>query len=128
MAAPGATGYQRRRPDATVLHGVVRDHLDSFLADARARTAHGFGVPRHVERELRSYLRCGVLAHGFVRVRCVDCGVDRLVAFACKGRAVCPSCRGRRMADLAAHLVDNVLPAAPYRQWTLSLPWRLRAP
>ena len=46
--------------------------------------------------------------------------------FACKGRAVCPSCRGRRTADLAAHLVDRVLPAAPYRQWTLSLPWPLR--
>jgi len=126
MAEPGATGYERRRPEATVLHAVVRDHLESFLADARARTAHGFGVPRHVERELRGYLACGVLAHGFVRVRCADCGFDRLVAFACKGRAVCPSCRGRRMTDLAAHLVDRVLPPAPYRQWTLSVPWRLR--
>jgi hypothetical protein len=30
------------------------------------------------------------------------------------------------MSDLAAHLVDRVLPRAPYRQWTLSLPWSLR--
>ena len=109
-----------------MLHAVVRDHLEGFLADARARSAHGFGVPRHVERELRNYLACGVLAHGFCRVRCADCGFDRLVAFSCKGRAVCPSCRGRRMADAAAHLVDHVLPSAPYRQWTLSVPWRLR--
>jgi ribosomal protein S27E len=121
------TSYQQRTPTATVLHAVVRDHLESFLEDARARSAHGFGVPRHVERELRNYLACGVLAHGFVRVRCVDCGFDRLVAFSCKGRAVCPSCRGRRMADAAAHLVDRVLPRAPYRQWTLSVPWRLRS-
>ena len=99
-----------------MLHAVVRDHLEGFLADARARSAHGYGVPRHVARELRNYLACGVLAHGFCRVRCADCGFDRLVAFSCKGRAVCPSCRGRRMADAAAHLVDRVLPRAPYRQ------------
>jgi hypothetical protein len=30
------------------------------------------------------------------------------------------------MADLAAHLVDRVLPWAPVRQWVLSLPWNLR--
>jgi hypothetical protein len=30
------------------------------------------------------------------------------------------------MADCAAHLVDNVLPVAPYRQWTLSLPYDVR--
>ncbi|HVV83580.1 MAG TPA: transposase zinc-binding domain-containing protein, partial [Kofleriaceae bacterium] len=80
---------------------------------------------RAAERELRSYLACGDLARGFGRVRCGDCGFDRLVAFV-RGRAVYPSCRGRRMVDLAAHLVDRVLPPARYRQWTLSLPWRLR--
>lgn len=109
-----------------MLHEVVRDHLEAFLADARARTAHGFGVPRHVERELRNYLGCGLLERGFLRVRCADCGFERLVGYSCKGRAVCPSCRGRRMADLASHLVDHVLPRARYRQWTLSLPWPLR--
>ena len=121
------SSYERRTPATTVLHTVVREHLESFLADARQRSGHGTGVPRHVERELRNYLACGILAHGFVRVRCVDCGFDRLLAFSCKGRAVCPSCRGRRMADAAVHLVDRVLPCAPYRQWTLSVPWRLRA-
>jgi len=30
------------------------------------------------------------------------------------------------MADTAAHLVDRVLPSAPYRQWVLSLPKPLR--
>ena len=30
------------------------------------------------------------------------------------------------MVDSAAHLVDQVLPIAPYRQWTFSVPWRLR--
>ena len=30
------------------------------------------------------------------------------------------------MADGAAHLVDHVLPQVPYRQWTLTLPCRIR--
>jgi len=83
-------------------------------------------VPRFVEREIRAFLHCGILAHGFVRVHCDECGLDRVVAFSCKGRGFCPSCGGRRMADTAAHLVDRVLPEVPVRQWVLSLPWQLR--
>ena len=30
------------------------------------------------------------------------------------------------MADIAAYLVDDLLPAAPYRQWVLTFPWVLR--
>jgi hypothetical protein len=30
------------------------------------------------------------------------------------------------MSDVAAHLVDDVLPEVPIRQWVCSLPWRLR--
>ncbi len=70
--------------------------------------------------------RCGILAHGFVRVHCDACGLDRLVPFSCKRRGFCPSCGGRRMADTAAHLVDCVLPEVPVRQWVLTLPYPLR--
>ena len=31
------------------------------------------------------------------------------------------------MSELAAHLVDRVIPEVPVRQWALSLPWVLRA-
>jgi hypothetical protein len=30
------------------------------------------------------------------------------------------------MADVTAHLVDDVLPIARYRQWTLTFPWPIR--
>ena len=86
----------------------------------------GWGAPSWVERDFRSYLRCGILAHGFARVRCGDCGHERLVAFSCKGRGVCPSCTTRRMAEVGAHLTDRVLPCLPLRQWVLSVPKRLR--
>jgi hypothetical protein len=106
-----------------VLHTVVREHLDAFLSEARRRDGEGY--PRFIEREFRRYLDCGLLEHGFARLRCPACGEERLVAFSCKGR-LCPSCAGRRMADIAAHLVDHLLPVAPYRQWVLTFPWALR--
>ena len=107
-----------------MLHRVVRENLETFLADARERL--GTGYPRFVENEFRRYLECGLLPHGFARVRCESCGHDRLVAFSCKSRGVCPSCAGRRMSDTAAFLADHVLPIASYRQWTFSVPRWLR--
>jgi hypothetical protein len=86
----------------------------------------GDGVPDHVEKEFRSYLKCGILAHGFARARCSSCGYDFLVAFSCKGRGACPSCNAKRMAETAAHLVDHVFPHVPVRQFVLSVPKRLR--
>jgi len=118
-------GYHRREPERTLLHQVVRDRLEPFLASARERSAHGHGLPAFVERELRAYLDCGILARGFARVRCPDCGFERLVAFSCKAH-VCPSCNARRMEDTAEHLVRNVLPEVPVRQWVLSVPRRVR--
>lgn len=116
---------RRRQSEATVLYRVVADHLETFLAriaddDTRA------GLPRFVVRELRDFLRCGVLAAGFCRLHCDVCGEDDLVAFACKRRGICPSCGSRRMADTAAWLVDRVIPDVPVRQWVLSLPHRVR--
>jgi hypothetical protein len=69
---------------------------------------------------------CGILCFGFGRARCASCGQGFVVAFSCKGRGVCPSCNGRRMAQTAAHLVDRVIPPVPVRQWVISVPKRLR--
>jgi len=107
-----------------VLYQVVRDHVETLRAEA-ARLRDGEGLPAFVDREFRDFLRCGWLAGGFARFRC-GCGLDRLVAFSCKGRGFCPSCGGRPMAERAAHLVDHVFPDVPVRQWVLSLPYRLR--
>ncbi|HZI08223.1 MAG TPA: transposase zinc-binding domain-containing protein [Archangium sp.] len=80
-----------------------------------------------MERDFARYLECGVLAHGFARVRCESCKDELLVAFSCKGRGVCPSCNAKRAHVTAAHLVERVLPHVPYRQWTLSFPHRMLA-
>jgi hypothetical protein len=124
VALPSAR-YHSRRPAEDVLYQIVQAHFETFLAQA-ASLRDGEGVPRFVEGEFREFLRCGSLAGGFARFRCTACGLDRLVAFSCKGRGFCPSCGGRRMAERAAHLVDHVFPDVPVRQWVLSLPYRLR--
>ncbi len=105
----------------------MQNHLETFLALCRDDWEEE-SVSPHAERELRRFLECGVLAYGFARARCDDCGHDFLIAFSCQGRGVCPSCNTRRMAETAAHLADHVLPRLPVRQWVLSLPKRLRYP
>ena len=108
-----------------MLHAVIREHLEPFLREVSDR-GDGRGLPRVVEHEFRAFLGCGVLAEGFTRLRCPECAFERLLPFSCKRRGFCPSCGGRRMAERAASLGDEVLPWVPVRQWVLTLPYRLR--
>ena len=57
-------------------------------------------------------------------MRCESCKDELLVASSCKGRGVCPSCNTKRAHETAVHMVERVLPHVPYRQWTLSFPFR----
>jgi hypothetical protein len=70
------------------------------------------------------YADCGLLQHGFLRLRCPQCNTSRVVPFSCKRRTFCPSCMGRRMADTAARLVDQVFPRVPVRPVGAQLPDR----
>ncbi len=116
--------YERHRPEQTTLYRLVQQHAASFIAHTEAST--GSELPRFIKDEFDAFLECGILAHGFLRLRCGDCGHDKLLAFSCKRRGFCPSCGARRMAQTAAHLVDYVIPHVPVRQWVLSLPIPLR--
>lgn len=124
----GATWRTARPPREGNAHVVVHaardvdEHLETFLEMAR-RHADGASLPGFVEQEFRNFLTCGVLAHGFARLRCTSFSVERLVPFSCTGRGFCPD---RCMTESAARLVDEVLPRVPVRQWVLSLPHRLR--
>ena len=107
-AAPRNTVYRRRQPERTLLYRTVQTPLATWLAlpdDGTGETA-----PAATEREFRRYLACGILAHGFARARCADCGHDFLIAYSGKGRGVCPSGTTRRMVETAAHLAEHVIP------------------
>lgn len=74
----------------------------------------------------KAFFKCGILAHGLLRLRCGECCHDKLLAFSCKRRGLCPSCGAHRMSKTAAHLADHVMPHAPARHWVLSLSSALR--
>jgi hypothetical protein len=117
--------YQRRQPEQTVLYRTIAAHLPTFLGRTAGEDG-ARGLPGFVRREFEAYLRCGRLEHGLLRIRCERCGDTTVVAFSCKGRAFCPSCGGRRMSELAAQLVDRVLPHVPIRQWVFTVPVPVR--
>ena len=132
-----ALHHERHRPEQTTLYRLVQQHAASFIAQAEAST--GAGLPRFIRDEFDAFLECGILAHGFLRLRCGECGHDKLLAFSCKRRGFCPSCGARRMPQTAAHLVDHcpcgaARPFARLKQSTglfvsgLGLPHRLRPP
>ncbi|MBI5709230.1 MAG: transposase zinc-binding domain-containing protein [Candidatus Eisenbacteria bacterium] len=73
------------------------------------------------------FLDCGLVEHGFARVRCVTCRAEFLVVFRCKGRHFCPSCHARRLAEWSLWLDEHLLAPVPHRQVVLTLPKRLRA-
>src|SRR3954454_7983226 len=100
------------------LYQGVQEHLESFLAQVETET--GARLPELIKDEFDAFLECGILAHGFLRLRCGECGHEKLVAFSCKRRGFCPSCGARRMAQSAAHLVDCVIPRVPVRQYGCS--------
>ncbi len=118
--------YQRRKPERTAAYQVVQHHLETWLDTTREANPDYEPIPNYVERDLRKFLECGILAHGFARARCDDCGEDFLVAYSCKGQGVCSSCNTKRMFETAAHLVEHMFPQVPVRQWVITLPKRLR--
>lgn len=70
--------YECHRPEQTTLHRPVQQHAASFIAHTEAST--GAELPRFIKDEIAAFLECGILAHGFVRLRCGERGHDRLLA------------------------------------------------
>lgn len=115
--------YKARHPEQTVLYQAVANNVRTFEQLAELEAKH---LPKHVTKEFEAFLRCGILAYGFLRLKCEDCKVEKLIAFSCKKRGFCSSCGGRRMTESAAHLVDEVFPKVGVRQWVLSFPMPIR--
>jgi hypothetical protein len=110
-----------------VVQGAVEDGHEGLRAVAVLEKRHLRTEPRSaalragrlVCSTLRTVCRCHRITSGFVS--------SPYSAFGMPERGFCPSCTGRRMADTAARLTDNVFPMnVPVRQWVLSLPFDLR--
>jgi hypothetical protein len=118
-----ALHYDRHREEQTTLYRLVQQHAASFIAHTEAGTESE--LPRFIKDKFDTFLACGILAYGFLRLRCGECGHDKLLAFSCKRRGLSilwrAGCRRR-----PRHLVDHVIRHVPVRQWVLSLPIPLR--
>ena len=69
--------YERHRPEQTTLCRLVQQHAATFFAETEVAT--GADLAQFVKDEFDVFLECGILAHGFLRLRCGDRGHDRLV-------------------------------------------------
>ena len=64
--------YERHRPEQTPLYRLVQQHAATFFA--QTEDAAGADLPQFVKDEFEPFLACGILAHGFLRLRCGNCG------------------------------------------------------
>jgi hypothetical protein len=55
--------YRPRNSEESLLYQVVAGELETFLASLQARDRR---IPKFVEDEFRSFLECGILAHGSI--------------------------------------------------------------
>jgi len=92
----------------------VQQHSASFIAHTQAST--GAELPRFVKDELDALLECGILAQGFLGLRCGECGHDRLLSFSRNPRGFGPSCGAPRMSQTAARPMNHVIAHVPVRQ------------
>jgi hypothetical protein len=92
--------YRPRRPRASPLYRLLDDHFQTFATVYDERFAPRWGPWRRVVPDVvEQFLACGILEHGFARVRCGACRYEYLLAFSCKCRYFCPSCHAKRLAE-----------------------------
>src|SRR5262249_51427959 len=125
VMAPAVATYAPRDPSRTVRYHVIAAHLETVLASL-ADAPEAAGLPASVERAWYDSWRCGILARGVLRRGLDTCPRELLVPFRCRRRGLCPWGAGRRLAQMAAHRVEQVLPWVPTRQGVGSVPIPLR--
>jgi len=119
--------YRPRQPRASPLYRLLDEHFPTFATVYDERFAPRWAPWRPVVAEVvEKFLACGILEHGFARVRCGGCRHEYLLAFSCKCRYFCPSCHAKRLARWSLWLEETLLAPVPHRQVVLAVPKRLR--
>ncbi|PWU13270.1 MAG: hypothetical protein C5B49_14940 [Bdellovibrio sp.] len=108
---PEKPEYERHKPEESTIYKLVQENWLTFQSLAEADT--GQSLPDFVIREFDEFLRCGILANGFLRAKCTDCNHEWLVAFSCKRRGFCPSCSARRKSPPPLRL-PRIHPLTPF--------------
>jgi len=110
--------YRQRHPERTVSYRVLFHYFEEFVAEYENRFEREYGYFRPVIKEAflchhearravvislcivldrneiatlgsQRRLDCGNPKRGFARIRCGDCGIERLLMFSCKNTCYC---------------------------------------
>jgi len=105
--------YRQRHPEHTVFYRVFFHYFEQFLQEYEDRFEREYGFLRPVIQDVvEKYLDCGNPMCGFARIRCPDCGEERLLMFSCKTRGFCPSCHAKRREEWGEWMREELLMAA----------------
>jgi len=119
--------YRPRHPERTVLYRVLFHYFDRFLIEYESRFEKPYGFFRPIIKEVvERYLDCGNPRCGFARIRCPDCGEERLLMFSCRTRGFCPSCHAKRLEEWGEWMREELLLDVPHRQVVFTIPRMLR--
>jgi ribosomal protein S27E len=109
----GRVGFKQRHPEHTVFYRVFFHYFEQFLQEYEDRFEREYGFLRPVIQDVvEKYLDCGNPMCGFARIRCPDCGEERLLMFSCKTRGFCPSCHAKRREEWGEWMREELLMAA----------------
>ncbi len=119
--------YRQRHPELTVFYRVLFHYFAEFLREYENRFEKEYGYFRLVIQDVvEKYLDCGNPMCGFARIRCPDCGEERLLLFSCKTRGFCPSCHAKRREEWGEWMREGLLLDVPHRQVVFTIPKMLR--
>ena len=89
---PACAGHADRHPEHTVFYRVLFYYFERFLREYENRFEKEYGYFRPVIQDvIEKYLDCGNPMCGFARIRCSDCGEDRLLMFSSLSGYVSPT-------------------------------------
>ena len=102
-------------------------YFDRFLTQYESRFEKEYGFFRPIVKEVvERYLDCGNPRCGFARIRCPECGEERLLMFSCRTRGFCPSCHSKRLEEWGEWMREELLLDVPHRQVVFTIPKMLR--
>ena len=119
--------YRQRHSEHTVFYRVFFYYFEKFLREYEDRFEKEYGYFRPaIQDVVEKYLDCGNPMCGFARIRCPDCGEERLLMFSCKTRGFCPSCHAKRREEWGEWMREELLLDVPHRQVVFTVPKMLR--